>query len=147
MKILFVCYANLCRSPLAEVISAAKFPGRIEARSAGVSPAPGRPFEEAVDVVRRFYGRDISRHRPQHVLEFPLGNFDYIVAMDSTVFMRLVRMPEIPEEKLYGWEIADPAGLGVETYEKVARTLEEEIEKFCEDREQEAAEAGSGAAR
>jgi len=146
MKILFVCFANLCRSPLAEVISAVKFPGRIEARSAGVSPAPGRPFEEAVDVVKRFYGRDISRHRPRHVLEFPIGEFDYVVAMDSTVFIRLARMPEIPEEKLYGWEIADPAGLGVETYEKVARTLEEEIEKFCEAREREAAEAGPGAA-
>jgi protein-tyrosine-phosphatase len=142
MKVLFVCFANLCRSPLAEVISAVKFPGRIEARSAGVSPAPGRPFEEAIDVVRRFYGRDITGHRPHHVLDFPVDEFDYIIAMDTTVFIRLTRMPEIPQDKLYGWEIADPAGLGVETYEKVARALEQEIEKFCETREREAAEAG-----
>jgi ArsR family transcriptional regulator, arsenate/arsenite/antimonite-responsive transcriptional repressor / arsenate reductase (thioredoxin) len=141
MKVLFVCFANLCRSPLAEVISAVKFPGRIEAQSAGVSPAPGRPFEEAIDVAKRFYGRDISRRRPRHVLDFPVDDFDYIIAMDSTVFIRLAKMPEIREEKLYGWEIADPAGLGVETYEKVARTLEQEIEKFLDARERDAAEA------
>jgi len=142
MKVLFVCYANLCRSPLAEVISAAMFKGRIEASSAGVAPAPGHPFEEAIDVAKRFYKRDISRHRPRHVLDFPVDEFDYIVALDSTVFMRLTRMPEIPEAKLYGLEIPDPAGLGIDTYEKVARLLEQEIEKFIESREREAYEAG-----
>ena len=142
MRVLFVCYANLCRSPLAEVISESLFKGRIEAQSAGVAPAPGRPFEEAIDVAKRFYKRNISKHRPRHVLDFPPEDFDYIIALDSTVFMRLARMPEIPDEKLFGWEIPDPAGLGIETYEKVARLLEKEIEKFLELREQEALEAG-----
>ena len=142
MKVLFVCYANLCRSPLAEVISQSLYADRVEARSAGVAPAPGRPFEEAIDVAKRFYKRDISKHRPRHVLDFPVGEFDYIIAMDSTVFMRLTAMPEIPKEKLYGWEIPDPAGLGVETYEKVARLIEQEIEKFLELRERETFEAG-----
>ena len=143
MKILFVCYANLCRSPLAEAISEAEFSGRIEARSAGVSPAPGRPFEEAVDVARRFYKRNISRHRTRHVLDFSLQDFDYIIGMDSNVFIQLTAMPEIPKEKLFGWEIPDPAGLGVETYEKAARLIEQEIEHFLEFREQDAREAGS----
>jgi len=138
MKILFVCYANLCRSPLAEVIAGTRFEGRVEARSAGVSPAPGKPFEEALTVARKFYGRDLSRHRPRHVLDYNPADFDYIIALDSNVFMRLARRPEIPGEKLFGWEIADPAGFGVETYEKVARVLEKEMEKFVEAREREA---------
>jgi protein-tyrosine-phosphatase len=135
VRILFVCYANLCRSPLAELIAGVKFPGRVEARSAGISPGPSGPFEEAIDVARRFYGRNIAGHRPRHVLEFPLADFDYIVALDSTVFIRLAHMPEIPADKLFGWEIADPAGLGVETYEQTARTLETEIEKFLDQRD------------
>jgi len=143
MKILFVCYANLCRSPLAEAISESEFSGRIEARSAGVAPAPGRPFEEAVDVARRFYKRNISRHRTRHVLDFSLQDFDYIIGMDSNVFIQLTAMPEIPKEKLFGWEIPDPAGLGVETYEKAARLIEQEIEHFLEFRERDAREAGS----
>lgn len=139
MKILFVCYANLCRSPLAEVIAGTKFAGRVEARSAGISPAPGGPFEEALTVARKLYGWDLSRHRPRHVLDSRPADFDYVIALDSNVFMRLARMPEIPGEKLFGWEITDPAGYGVETYEKVARSLEREIEKFVEAREREAA--------
>jgi protein-tyrosine-phosphatase len=135
IRILFVCYANLCRSPLAESIAGTRFPGRIEARSAGVAPGNSGPFEEAIDVARRFYGRNIAGHRPRHVLEFPIADFDYIVALDSAVFIRLAHTPEIPHEKLFGWEIADPCGLGVETYEQTARTLEKEIEKFLDQRE------------
>jgi protein-tyrosine-phosphatase len=135
IKILFVCYANLCRSPLAELIAGTRFPGRIEARSAGVAPGNSGPFEEAIDVARRFYGRNIAGHRPRHILEFPIADFDYIVALDSTVFIRLAHMAEIPQEKLFGWEIADPCGLGVEAYEQTARTLEKEIEKFLDQRE------------
>ena len=139
MKVLFVCYANLCRSPLAETISGALFPGRIEAESAGVVPAPGGPFEEMLDVAKRFYNRNLAAHRPRHILEADPAKFDYIIALDSNVFIRLTRMPEIPHDKLFGWEIQDPAGYGVTTYEKVARTLEKEIEKFVEAREREAA--------
>jgi protein-tyrosine-phosphatase len=132
IRILFVCFANLCRSPLAELIAGTRFPGRIEARSAGVSPGNSGPFEEAIDVARRIYGRNIAGHRPRHVLEFPIADFDYIIALDSAVFIRLAHMPEIPQEKLFGWEIADPCGLGVETYEQTARTLETEIGKFLD---------------
>lgn len=144
MKVLFVCFANLCRSPLAETISDALFAGRIEAKSAGVSPAPTGPFEEMLDVAKRFYRRDLSRHRPRYVLDFDIRDFDYVIALDSNVFIRLARMPEIPGEKLFGWEISDPAGYGVETYEKTARTLEKEIARFIEDREREAAAPGLG---
>jgi len=137
LKILFVCYANLCRSPLAEVIAGAVFAGRIEAQSAGVDPGQGGPFEEAIEVVRRFYERDISGHRPRFVLDFPIVEYDYIIALDSAVFIRLAHMPEIPKDKLYGWEIADPCGLGIETYEKTARKLEAEIGKFLNQRQRE----------
>jgi len=139
MKVLFVCYANLCRSPLAETIAKTRFAGRLEAESAGVDPAPGGPFEELLSVAKRFYGRNLAGHRPRAVLDFDLKGFDYVIALDSNVFMRLARTPEIPGEKLFGWEIPDPAGYGIETYEKVARLLEQEIEKFIEAREREAA--------
>lgn len=139
MKVLFVCYANLCRSPLAETIALKRFGGRCEAESAGVDPAAGGPFEELLDVARRFYGADLSGHRPRFVLDCRPEAFDYIIALDSNVFIRLAGLPEIPAEKLFGWEIQDPAGFGVSTYEKVARRLETEIEKFIEGREREAA--------
>lgn len=136
-KILFVCLANLCRSPLAEVIARKLHPGVIEPASAGVQPAGGEPFEEAVDVARRFYGQDLASHRPRYVLDFPVAAFDFIIALDTAVFIQLAAMPEIPREKLYGWEIADPCGLGVSAYEFTARLIEREIETFLDQRDRE----------
>jgi protein-tyrosine phosphatase len=141
-KILFVCLANLCRSPLAEVIARKLHPRTIDPASAGVSPAAGPPFEEAVEVVKNFYGADIRSHRPRHVLDFPVQDFDYIIAMDSPVFMRLAAMREIPREKLFGWEIADPCGLGLSAYEFTARLIEREIETFLVQRDREKSAPG-----
>ena len=137
LKVLFVCFANLCRSPMAEVIAETLYAGRIEARSAGVSPAPGGPFEEAVAVVRRRYGVDISSHRPRHVLELPVQDFDFVIALDSGVFLRLTEMARIPKDRLYGWEVPDPCGLGHDAYERTAQTIESALEKFLLNREQE----------
>jgi len=137
-RILFVCLANLCRSPLAEVIARTLHPGDLDPDSAGISPAYGEPpSEDAVEVVKTFYGADLRGHRPRHVLDFPVREFDYIVAMDSTVFMRLSSMAEIPGDRLYGWEIADPIGLGLSAYEDTARLIEREIEAFLLKRDRE----------
>jgi len=52
--------------------------------------------------------------------------------MDSPVFMRLSEMKEIPKDKLYGWEIPDPCGLGIEAYERTAHLIEDDLEKFVQ---------------
>lgn len=132
IRILFVCLANLCRSPMAEVIVKTLHDGVLEADSAGVSPASGPVFPEMAAVVRDLYGADMSRHRPRHVLEFPVAEYDYIIAMDSAVFMRLSELPQIPHDRLLGWEIADPAGLGFEAYEQAAFVIEENIDRLLD---------------
>ncbi len=132
LRVLFVCLANLCRSPMAAVIARTLHEGAIEADSAGVSPAAGPVFPEMAAVVRELYGSDMSRHRPRHVLEFPVEKYDYIIAMDSAVFMRLSEMPGIPHDRLLGWEVADPAGLGFEAYERTAFLIEEILDNFLD---------------
>ena len=67
-------------------------------------------FPEALQVIRQLTGQDLTTHRPRFVLDFRLEDFDYIIGMDSSVFMRLSAMPQVPKDKLYGWEIAIPAG-------------------------------------
>jgi protein-tyrosine phosphatase len=131
-RVLFVCLANLCRSPMAEVIVKTLHEGVLEADSAGVSPVPGPVFAEMAAVVWELYGADMSRHHPRHVLEFPIAEYDCIVAMDSAVFIRLSEMPEIPHDRLLGWEVADPAGLGFEAYEQTAFLIEENIDQLLE---------------
>ena len=132
IKILFVCLANLCRSPMAEVIARAVYGGMIQADSAGISPGTGPLFPETALILSEFYGANLSGHKPRHILEFPVMTYDYIIAMDSSVFMRLSEMKEMPKDKLFGWEVADPCGLGIEAYERTALQIEDELEKFVQ---------------
>ncbi len=136
-KILFVCLANLCRSPLAVALARHRHAPAIEAASAGVAPAPGRMFPEALQVIRRVTGQDMSGHVPRFVLDAQPQDFDYIIAMDSSVFLRLSQMSQIPQDRLYGWEIADPCGYGVDAYEKTAVEIEDCLEQFLLNREME----------
>jgi protein-tyrosine-phosphatase len=137
LKILFVCLANLCRSPMAMAMAGHCHGGAIEASSAGVSPSPTRMLPEALIVVKKLTGVDLSTHIPRHVLEFDVDGFDYLIAMDSSVFMRLSGMPRIPKDKLYGWEVSDPCGLGQDAYEKTAAQIEEYLNQFLLNREME----------
>jgi protein-tyrosine-phosphatase len=129
-KILFVCLANLCRSPMAKVIAEKFYGSFLQADSAGIAPGQGPLFPETTYVLREFYGVKLPNHKPRHVLEFPLADYDYIIALDSGVFVRLSEMKDIPKDKLYGWEVPDPCGEGLEAYERTARRLEEEMDRF-----------------
>ncbi len=137
LKILFVCAANLCRSPLAEIIAAKFYREMLEAQSAGVSPAHCPVYKEAVCVAEKFYGADFSGHKPRHVLECSLAGFDYIIAMDSSVREALAEMMPVPQDKILTWEIADPCGYEAEVYERAAREIERELKGFVEDRKKE----------
>ncbi|MDD8025160.1 MAG: low molecular weight phosphatase family protein [Acidobacteriota bacterium] len=137
VKILFVCLANLCRSPLAVALTRHGHAPAIEAASAGVQPAAGRMFPEALQVIKRVTGQDMSGHVPRNVLDAQPQDFDYIIAMDSSVFWRLSEMPQIPKDKLYGWEIPDPCGYGIDAYEKTAVQIEACLEQFLLNREME----------
>jgi protein-tyrosine-phosphatase len=57
--------------------------------------------------------------------------------MDRPVYMALALLKTIPKEKLYNWEIPDPSGLGIDAYEKTAKRIELELEKFLSGREME----------
>jgi protein-tyrosine-phosphatase len=136
-RILFVCLANMCRSPMARIIAREICGESIEADSAGVAPAMGPIFPDTRLYVRDLLGIDLVDHEPRHVLEFPVASYDYIIAMDSTVFMTLTEMNEIPQDKLYGWDIPDPCGLGADAYERTARAIETNLERFFQNREME----------
>jgi len=141
IRILFVCLANLCRSPLARAIAMRGLGDGVAAESAGVAPSPSRIPDEGLELIRRLTGTDASGHRPRFVLDFPLDEFDYIIGMDSSVFMRLTAMPQIPKDKLYGWEISDPCGHGMDAYEETARQIEQYLNQFLLNREMEKAAA------
>lgn len=137
IRILFVCRANLCRSPLAKAIAEHNLGARVTAESAGVAPSPAPIPDEGLEMIRRLTGTDASDHRPRFVLDYRFDDFDYIIGMDSSVITRLSAMPQVPKDKLYGWEISDPCGLRIDAYERTARQIEQNLGQFLLNREME----------
>ncbi len=129
-RILFVCYGNICRSPMAEGMARLRLGAKGEAASAGIAAAGGPASIEAVLVMKLVYRTDISGHVARPVGAYDLTSFDHIVAMDISVHNHLRDIWGVPEAKLYGWDIEDPLGLGYDAYKETARKIERRLDQF-----------------
>ena len=90
MKVLFVCTANICRSPTAEgvfrkLVADSPLDGQIEIDSVGthdyhVGEAPDpRAIKHAAN-----RGYDLSASRARQIGPDDIERFDYVLAMDET---------------------------------------------------------------
>jgi len=104
------------------------------AESAGIAPSGGKATEEAVLVMKAVYGVDISDHGPRSVADVDLAPFDYVIALDLSIYTRLKESDRVPKEKLFGWDIEDPIGQGYQTYKQTAKKIEKRLEQFLENR-------------
>lgn len=132
-RLLFVCYGNICRSPMAEGIARLRLGGRAEAASAGIAATGGPASAEAVRVMKLVYKTDISAHVARPVGTYDLGAFDYIIAMDPSIYRHLRDIWGVAEAVLYGWNIADPIGADYATYKAAAREIERRLDQFLAD--------------
>ncbi len=124
MKLLFVCYGNTCRSPMAAALASKFLKETEEIHSAGTDAVDGaHPSREAVEVMRE-WGLDISNHRAKSVSLFDLDEFDMIVAMDRATAGVLIGAFGVNPEKIKRLNIADPYGEGIDAYRKCAREIE-----------------------
>lgn len=97
--ILFVCTGNICRSPMAAGIAAARIMERcssasfpVTVSSAGVAGLDGRAAaDEAVEVMRR-RGIDITAHRARSVSRSILGDADIVLTMEETQSRRVAEI-------------------------------------------------------
>ncbi|HLA47754.1 MAG TPA: low molecular weight protein arginine phosphatase [Nitrospinota bacterium] len=142
-KILFVCTANICRSPMAETILKEKLKNSgmtdISVFSAGLMDMKGgRAREEALKIIEGL-GVDISRHRSRHFSDEMVKDADLIIVMESDHREKI--LSEYPEakEKVFllssfgnqkGMEndIADPYGGSIFSYRVAFREINFYIE-------------------
>jgi protein-tyrosine-phosphatase len=129
-RLLFVCYGNICRSPMAEGLARLRLGPAAEVASAGIAAAGGPAAEEAVLVMKAVYKIDISDHVARPLGAYDLGTFDYIVAMDPSIDHHLRTVWEVPEAVLYGWDIEDPIGADYQTFKETARKIERRLGQF-----------------
>ncbi len=132
-SILFVCFGNICRSPMAAGLARKLLGNGIRAESAGIAAGKGAlASAEAVLVLKALYGTDISAHRSREFAAVEASSFDYVIAMDLYVYGRIKDSKTVPDEKLFGWDVGDPLGLGYEAYKRAARKIEARLHEFLE---------------
>jgi protein-tyrosine phosphatase len=85
-RVLVVCLANVCRSPIAERVLGAPGPNRLFTRSAGVKPPPSpqKIDARALTVLRR-RGYPSAARRSRAAVAADFDRFDLVLAMDHEV--------------------------------------------------------------
>ena len=126
VKILFVCTANSCRSPMAELYFnhlARETKHTVQAFSAGIYADDGVPLSRAAAAVMNELGIDSSKFTSSAFTPKRAAQYDLLVGMTRThaALMRHIA-PEARERVrtlVPGEDVPDPAGGSVEDYRKV----------------------------
>lgn len=129
-KILFVCFGNLCRSPMAAgFFNAAVRGNSIAAESAGVGAMGGAsPSLLAVLEMKR-RGIDIKPHRARNITSIDPTSFETVIALDREVAaLFLTAFPDYRDLRI--WEIPDPYGGSAGQYRQAADRILANVEEL-----------------
>jgi protein-tyrosine-phosphatase len=141
-RLLFVCTANICRSPMAEGLARMYADTRgwvVEARSAGTHALPGNPAApNSVKVIREL-GGDITEHRSQPISDELVEWADRILVMEMRHAQSIRERHAAADEKIqllgtFGGlvEIDDPYGSWIFTYRRRVRDIQRCVETFMD---------------
>jgi len=128
-KVAFICYANACRSQIAEGLSKVYGKGLYKAFSAGLCPL-GMIAKGVYEVMDK-RGIDISDQYSKGLEEIPINEMDYVISMKCFP-ANSVCPKDFPGRKI-DWDIPDPYGEGIDAFEKVTGIIENQLKKFIED--------------
>jgi protein arginine phosphatase len=135
-SVLFVCAANICRSPMAMgLFSAQVLPaaGDWQVASAGIYAPPGYPAAQNTLVVLKQRGIDLSQHRSSQITKAMVQSYNLILTMErgqkealQTAFPEHANKVYLLTEMIGEyWEIVDPVGGSIIDFEDTAREIEQ----------------------
>ncbi len=120
-SVLFVCIHNAGRSQMAAGFLRHLAGDRIEVRSAG--SVPGDRINPSAVAAMAELGIDISGQQPKVLTTEAVQASDYVITMGCGD-----ACPYFPGKKYLDWQLADPAGQGVEA----VRPIRDEIKALIE---------------
>ena len=149
VNVLFVCAANICRSPTAEGVFAHLVQQRGHETSIAIDSAgiyDGRtndPPDPRAQATAKAHGIDISGQRARGVMPEDFKHFDYIVAMDQeNLFILNGRCPQGFQDRISLLSdfapglgirsIPDPYTGGEESFEHVFQIIKTGTEGFLD---------------
>lgn len=95
-RVVFVCWGNICRSPIAEVVARQWFADEgvdADISSAGVSDEEhGNPIDRRAKQVLENAGYDVTGHRAHQITAAEIRDADLVVAAEQAHVERMRRM-------------------------------------------------------
>lgn len=128
--ILFVCYGNICRSPMALGLAKKLLGDTWRIDSAGTGAYTGRSASPAAVEVMKEYGLDISDHLTKNIHDLNPDEYDVIIALSTLVRDEILRdFPQVaPKVKL--WEIPDPISGGIDAFRRCAGLIKDKLKEL-----------------
>ena len=124
-SVLFVCVHNAGRSQMAAGFLTHLAGDAVEVRSAGTAPAA--EVNPAVVEAMREVGVDLSAETPKVLTADAVQASDYVITMGCGD-----ECPFFPGRTYLDWELADPAGQGVEAVRPIRDEVRRRVEGLLE---------------
>ena len=119
-SVLYVCVHNAGRSQMAAAYTHRLSAGAVEVRSAGSAPAES--INPAVREAMLEEGIDISAEKPKILTPDAVQASDVVITMGCGD-----TCPIFPGKRYEDWELADPAGKGVEAVRPIRDEIRQRI--------------------
>jgi len=121
--VLFVCIHNAGRSQMAAGLLRHLGRGRVEVLSAGSNPAD--QVNPVAVAAMAEVGIDISEEHPKLLQDSAVHQADVVVTMGCGD-----ACPIYPGKRYEDWELADPAGLGIEEVRPIRDAIERRVRQL-----------------
>ncbi|MEV4732218.1 arsenate reductase ArsC [Saccharopolyspora sp. NPDC049426] len=119
-EVLFVCVHNAGRSQMAAALLRHRSEGKVEVRSAGSAPADS--INPAVVEAMRELGIDLSEEVPKKLTTDAVEASDVVITMGCGD-----ACPVFPGKRYLDWELADPAGRGVDAVREIRDDIDRRV--------------------
>jgi protein-tyrosine-phosphatase len=149
IRVVFVCTANICRSPMAEGLLKHHWKNRENGRgqtelkvsSMGIQMIDRQPASENAVAVCAENGVDISAHRSQALHPEELRQADLILTMEPFQQKHLQLLAPTIKDKVFlltRWQgkklsrkaVADPIGRSMQRYRKTFKIIDQHVQRI-----------------
>ncbi len=136
-KIVVICYANICRSPIGEAILKGLYPEK-NISSAGTKALEGQGANPlSIQIIQEEMGFDLSHHKARQLTHDIACENDLILVMEQSMLSTIVQKYPIAQGRTFlinhfrgGGDVADPYKQPIDKFKHTFFELKDAIDSW-----------------